>query len=72
MGSVGKKIKKVVKKVMRPKVLLPLAAIAIGGPALMGGLKGAAIGAGAAPGSLMASGAVKGALAGKASIGTAL
>ena len=72
MGSVGKKIKKVVKKVMRPKVLLPLAAIAIGGPALMGGLKGAALGAGAAPGSLMASGAVKGALAGKATIGTAL
>ena len=36
MGSVGKKIKKVVKKVMRPKVLLPLAALAIGGPMLAG------------------------------------
>ena len=72
MGSVGKKIKKVVKKVMRPKVLLPLAAIAIGGPALMGGLKGAAIGAGAAPGSLMASGMAKSALASKATIGSAL
>ena len=72
MGSVGKKIKKVVKKVMRPKVLLPLAAIALGGPALMGGLKGAAIGAGAAPGSLMASGMAKSALASKATIGSAL
>ena len=49
MGSVGKKIKKVVKKVMRPKVLLPLAAIALGGPALMGGLKGAALGTAATP-----------------------
>lgn len=72
MGSVGKKIKKVVKKVMRPKVLLPLAAIALGGPALMGGLKGAAIGAGAAPGSLMASGMAKSAMASKAGIGAAL
>ena len=72
MGSVGKKIKKVVKKVMRPKVLLPLAAIALGGPALMGGLKGAAIGAGAAPGSLMASGMAKSALASKATISSAL
>ncbi len=50
MGSVGKKIKKVVKKVMRPKVLLPLAALAIGGPMLSkglaakGGLKGALLG----------------------------
>ena len=49
MGSVGKKIKKVVKKVMRPKVLLPLAAIALGGPALMGGLKSAALGTAATP-----------------------
>ncbi len=72
MGSVGKKIKKVVKKIARPKVLLPLAAIALGGPALMGGLKGAAIGAGAAPGSLMGSAAVKSAMAGKAGIGAAL
>jgi hypothetical protein len=72
MGSVGKKIKKVVKKVMRPKVLLPLAAIALGGPALMGGLKGAALGAGAAPGSLMASGMAKSALASKATIVSAL
>ena len=47
MGSVGKKIKKVVKKVMRPKVLLPLAALAIGGPMLAGkagGLKAAMLG----------------------------
>ena len=50
MGSVGKKVKKVVKKVMRPKVLLPLAALAIGGPMLSkglaakGGLKGALLG----------------------------
>ena len=49
MGSVGKKIKKVVKKIARPKVLLPLAAIALGGPALMGGLKGAALGTAATP-----------------------
>lgn len=52
MGSVGKKIKKVVKKVMRPKVLLPLAALAIGGPMLAGkagGFKAALLGkAGAA------------------------
>ena len=52
MGSVGKKIKKVVKKVMRPKVLLPLAALAIGGPMLAGkagGFKAAMLGkAGAA------------------------
>ena len=34
---------------MRPKVLLPLAAIALGGPALMGGLKGAALGTAATP-----------------------
>ena len=47
MGSVGKKIKKVVKKVMRPKVLLPLAALAIGGPMLAGkagGFKAAMLG----------------------------
>lgn len=58
MGSVGKKIKKVVKKVMRPKVLLPLAALAIGGPMLSkglaakGGLKGALLGLQGASGGL--------------------
>jgi len=40
MGSV----KKLVKKVARPKVLLPLAAIALGGPALAGAMKGKAAG----------------------------
>ena len=64
MGS----LKKVVKKIARPKVLLPLAAIALGGPALAGAMKGTAAGgalfgkaatggaAAAAPGSLMGSG----------------
>ena len=47
MGSVGKKLKKVVKKVARPKVLLPLAALAIGGPMLAKGMAGSgAAGAG--------------------------
>ena len=64
MGSV----KRLVKKIARPKVLLPLAAIALGGPALAGAMKGTAAGgalfgkaatggaAAAAPGSLMGSG----------------
>ena len=64
MGSVSK----LVKKIARPKVLLPLAAIALGGPALAGAMKGTAAGgalfgkaatggaAAAAPGSLMGSG----------------
>ena len=64
MGSV----KRLVKKIARPKVLLPLAAIALGGPALAGAMKGGAAGsalfgkaatggaAAAAPGSLMGSG----------------
>ena len=51
MGSVGKKLKKVVKKVARPKVLLPLAALAIGGPMLAKGMAGSgAAGAGAGKG----------------------
>lgn len=71
MGSVGKKIKKVVKKIARPKVLLPLAALMIGGPMLSkalaakGGISGALLGkagtgalGAAAPGSLMGSGMV--------------
>ena len=41
MGSLSK----VVKKIARPKVLLPLAAIALGGPALAGAMKGGAAGA---------------------------
>ena len=40
MGSV----KRLVKKIARPKVLLPLAAIALGGPALAGAMKGTAAG----------------------------
>ena len=40
MGS----LKKVVKKVAKPEVILPLAAIAIGGPALAGAMKGTAAG----------------------------
>jgi len=40
MGS----LKKVVKKVAKPEVILPLAAIAIGGPALAGAMKGGAAG----------------------------
>ena len=47
MGSVGKSLKKIVKKVARPKVLLPLAALAIGGPMLAKGMAGSgAAGAG--------------------------
>jgi hypothetical protein len=41
MGS----IKRAVKKIARPKVLLPLAAIALGGPALAGAMKGGTAGA---------------------------
>tara|TARA_B100000459_G_scaffold144299_1_gene106842 strand:+ start:252 stop:1385 length:1134 start_codon:yes stop_codon:yes gene_type:complete len=51
MGSVGKSLKKIVKKVARPKVLLPLAALAIGGPMLAKGMAGSgAAGAGAGKG----------------------
>nr|BAR35774.1 hypothetical protein [uncultured Mediterranean phage uvMED] len=56
MGSVGKKIKKVVKKIARPKVLLPLAALMIGGPMLSkalaakGGISGALLGQAATTG----------------------
>ena len=41
MGSLSK----AVKKIARPKVLLPLAAIALGGPALAGVMKGGTAGA---------------------------
>jgi hypothetical protein len=40
MGSISR----AVKKIARPKVLLPLAAIALGGPALAGAMKGTAAG----------------------------
>ena len=81
MGSV----KRAVKKIARPKVLLPLAALAIGGPmaskaiaakgglgAALTGLKGAALKGAAAKGSLMGSGAVTSALAPNVGIGAAL
>jgi len=46
MGSIGKSLKKVVKKVMRPKVLIPLALMAAtGGMGGLTGLKTAALGA---------------------------
>jgi hypothetical protein len=41
MGSISR----AVKKIARPKVLLPLAAIALGGPALAGAMKGGTAGA---------------------------
>ena len=44
MGSLLKGVGKAVKKIARPKVLLPLAAIALGGPALAGAMKGTAAG----------------------------
>jgi hypothetical protein len=68
MGSV----KRAVKKIARPKVLLPLAAAAILGPAALTGLKGAALKGAAAKGSLMGSGAVTSALAPNVGIGAAL
>jgi len=68
MGSV----KKAVKKIARPKVLLPLAAAAILGPTALTGLKGAALKGAAAKGSLMGSGAVTSALAPNVGIGAAL
>ena len=45
MGSIGKKLKKVVKKVGKAvkknaKWAIPMAAIAFGGPALMSAMKG--------------------------------
>jgi|TARA_Y100000356_G_scaffold56818_1_gene45942 hypothetical protein len=68
MGSV----KRAVKKIARPKVILPLAAAAILGPAALTGLKGAALKGAAAKGSLMGSGAVTSALAPNVGIGAAL
>ena len=68
MGSV----KKAIKKIARPKVILPLAAAAILGPAALTGLKGAALKGAAAKGSLMGSGAVTSALAPNVGIGAAL
>ena len=68
MGSV----KKLVKKVARPKVLLPLAAIALGGPALAGAMKGGAAGAslfGGAGSAATAGGGIAGKLASGAMMG---